>query len=445
MKHYTSQFDMDAAQREREHLVRQMRQIVDKCGAENRDLTVDETQRFNSLKAQIDALAEEIHMNTSRGRVSQPSQPGAGAPYGAGTGMADPFARQPGRLVAFAGQGGPERAYRSGMWLKAQLLGDEHATRWCREHGLMVAAASESINTQGGFLVPDELAGSIIRLVNEHGVFRRECRVWPMSSDTLSVPRREGGLTAHFVGENTEGTESDVVWGNVSFVARKLMCLTRMSSEISDDAIVSAADVLAEEVGLAFAEKEDQCGFNGTGAASFGGIVGVTQKIIDGNHTAGAIDTVTANADTFAELALADLSNLMAKLPQYARANAKFYCSEVAWSLLFERILAAAGGNAIANFADPVERRYLGYPVVVTPVLPTSTGSLDNQAMILFGDLRKAAGMGDRQQMRLMLSEHRYFELDQIGIRGTERFDINVHDLGNNTTAGPMVALIGAA
>ncbi len=432
----------ETARHARAPIASRMRAIVDGAEAEHRDLTADEAAEFESLKAQV----RQIEDNTSMGRRTEPMQPGSGSMYGEQRNRtADPFARQPGRLVAFAGQGGAERAYRSGMWLKAQLLGDEHATRWCREHGVMVAAASESVNTQGGFLVPDELAGSIIRLVNEHGVFRRECRVWPMSSDTLSIPRRDGGLTAHFVGENTEGTESDVTWSNVTLTARKLMCLTRMSSEISDDALVSVADVLAEEVGLAFAEKEDQCGFNGAGAVSYGGIVGVTQKIIDGNHTAGAIDTVTANADTFAELALVDLSTLMSKLPQYARANAKFYCSEVAWSLVFERILAASGGNAIGNFADPVERRYLGYPVVVTPVLPTSTGSLDNQAMILFGDLRKAASMGDRQQMRLMLSEHRYFELDQIGIRGTERFDINVHDLGNNTTAGPMVALIGAA
>jgi hypothetical protein len=40
-----------------------------------------------------------------------------------------------------------------------------------------------------------------------------------------------------------------------------------------------------------------------------------------------------------------------------------------------------------------------------------------------------------------MESEHRYFEFDQTGIRGTQRYDIVVHDLGDGTNAGPIVAL----
>jgi hypothetical protein len=33
------------------------------------------------------------------------------------------------------------------------------------------------------------------------------------------------------------------------------------------------------------------------------------------------------------------------------------------------------------------------------------------------------------------------YETDQIAVRGKERFDINVHDLGDDTDAGPIVAL----
>ena len=31
----------------------------------------------------------------------------------------------------------------------------------------------------------------------------------------------------------------------------------------------------------------------------------------------------------------------------------------------------------------------------------------------------------------------------QVAVLGTERVDINVHDLGDNTNAGPLIALIG--
>jgi HK97 family phage major capsid protein len=63
--------------------------------------------------------------------------------------------------------------------------------------------------------------------------------------------------------------------------------------------------------------------------------------------------------------------------------------------------------------------------------------------MILFGDLAKAAAMGERRQVTIKRSDERYFDQDQIGLLGTERVDINNHDLGDNTTAGPMVGLVG--
>lgn len=43
----------------------------------------------------------------------------------------------------------------------------------------------------------------------------------------------------------------------------------------------------------------------------------------------------------------------------------------------------------------------------------------------------------------LKLDESRYLEIDQVGILGTQRFDIVIHDAGTDTTAGPIVGLVG--
>jgi hypothetical protein len=48
--------------------------------------------------------------------------------------------------------------------------------------------------------------------------------------------------------------------------------------------------------------------------------------------------------------------------------------------------------------------------------------------------------LGDRRQTTIHMSEHALnaFEQDEIVIRGTERFDIVVHDVGDPTAAaGP--------
>jgi HK97 family phage major capsid protein len=147
--------------------------------------------------------------------------------------------------------------------------------------------------------------------------------------------------------------------------------------------------------------------------------------------------------DTFAEVTATDLATVMAACPAYALSNAKWYCSQPAFSLVFERLVAAGGGNTISTLAGPAERRYLGYPIVIDQKMPTSTGDLSNVAMLLFGDMRRAVAFGDRQGFRVLTSNERYMEFDQIGILGIERYDIKVHSLGDGTTAGPIVALIG--
>ena len=87
------------------------------------------------------------------------------------------------------------------------------------------------------------------------------------------------------------------------------------------------------------------------------------------------------------------------------------------------------------------------YPVVFSQVLPNSTDHTDGKKLLYFGDLSLAASFGDRRSTTIQVSEHatinsgNVFEQDEIAIRGTERFDINCHDTGDSSEAGPIVSL----
>jgi HK97 family phage major capsid protein len=105
--------------------------------------------------------------------------------------------------------------------------------------------------------------------------------------------------------------------------------------------------------------------------------------------------------------------------------------------------MAASGGNAIQDLMGGYGLRYMGYPIVVSQVLPTDTGDLSDDAMLLFGNLQLSSTLGDRRDVRVFRSDHRYMDTDQIGISFTARFDIVNHDYGDATTAGPVVALVG--
>ncbi len=330
-----------------------------------------------------------------------------------------------------------DQAYAAGMWFKATIFDHAGAKDWCKSHGISIAKAQgEGIDSAGGFLVPEELLANIIVLREQFGVFRRECQVVPMGSDTLNWPRRTGGLTAFFTGENSAVTESQASWDNVNLTAKKLAVLTRMSNEIAEDAVISVADWLVGEIAYAFALKEDDTGWNGDGTSSYGGIRGVLTVFADGNHTAGQYQVSSA---TLTSLVLKDLTGTMGVLPQYAIGSAKWYMSQQMFYSVVATITAGAGGNRLDVLTDPVNPRLLGFPVVFSQKLPVATPG-SGKAMFLFGDLAKAAAMGERRGVTIKRSDHRYFENDQIGLLGTERFDINAHDLGDTSNAGPLVA-----
>lgn len=330
-----------------------------------------------------------------------------------------------------------DQAYTAGMWFKATIFGDAQAIDWCKSRGVaVVKAQGEGVDSAGGFLVPEELLAQIIVLREQFGVFRKECHVVPMGRDTLNWPRRTGGLTAVFTSENSAITESSATWDNINLTAKKMAALTRMSSEIAEDAVVSIADWLVGEIAYAFAAKEDDCGFNGDGTSTYGGIRGLSTIFQDGSHSAGQYQVSSA---TLTSLTAADLTGVMGLLPQYALEGAKWYMSQQIFYSTAGTVLAKAGGNTTLTLVDPLTPRLLGFPVVFAQKLPIATPG-SGKPMFYFGDLSKAAALGDRRSVTIARSNERYFDTDQIGLRGTARVDINCHDLGDTSVAGPLVA-----
>lgn len=449
--------DVITCQQDRAHKLRCAQDLTDRAEKENRAMTVEECQIFDVAVKDVELLDAEIKeieatrsrreaLQKKRDELAQGSRQAPAQPVAATTTQMKIFAspKRHGKMWAFTGPDAEEKATRAGMWARAVLFKDQRAATWCENNfsGFRNALA-ENVNESGGVLVPDELAQTIIDLREQYGVFRQQALVWPMKSDTAIIPRRTGGVTMYFTAENPSAapTESNPTWNQVQLTAKKAAGLTRMSTEIDEDAIIDMGQWLADEVAYAAAYLEDQCGFIGDGTSTYGGIRGLG-NIFTAGAVAGAVDA-TSGHDTFAEIDATDLATVMAKLPAYARMNAKWYASTVALDLVFGRLMMAAGGNTINDQAVGYQPRYAGYPIVISQVLPTSTSTINNVPMLYFGDLRKAATLGSRRDIRVFPSQHRYMELDQIGIFFSTRFDIVVHDYGDGTNAGPIVALVG--
>jgi HK97 family phage major capsid protein len=349
-------------------------------------------------------------------------------------------------LRGFKGPNAEERAYRAGMSLKATLLNDAEARRWCDDHGVEHRAPAGGINSLGGVLVNAELSSEIIRLVEEFGAFPANARNVTMNSDTLLVARRTGGLTARAIGENAAPTPSDVTFDNIQLVAKLWGVDNRVPMSLMEDSAINLADAMAVEVGQAFAEAFDNSGFIGTGnGALYHGTNGVAVSIIDGTHTA-SVQSAASGNNTFAGLALSDFTNAVARLPLYARnRNAKWYISPSGYGSSMLRLMMAASGNNQADVAAGANLNFLGFPVVLVHPMESRLTGTASQVACLFGDLSQAATFATRREIRVATDSSRFIEFDQLLTFATARVAMVAHDLGDNSKAGPIVALRFAA
>lgn len=324
--------------------------------------------------------------------------------------------------------------------------------RWLEARGInpgirAATGQTETIAEDGGYLVPEEFESAIIVLRELYGVFRQNAQVVPMGSDTKLQPRRTGGLTAYFIGDGGAITKSKAGWDRVRLVAKKIGALAYTTSELDEDSVASIGDLLIGEMAYAFAKLEDQCGFIGDGSQTYGGIVGVSQKLVDQFTTSPSSGDglVDGAGNLFSEITMANFHTAQGVLPVYAEANAKWYCHKAVWSNVLMRLALASGGVPAAEIMIGGQKKFLGDPVVVTQAMPGTDAN--DQVFVVYGSLDQAAMLGNRRGITVMESIHDKFAEDEIAFRGTQRFDINVHSVttpSGTPAAGPVVGIISA-
>ena len=347
-------------------------------------------------------------------------------------------ARVFGRLKHLKSQ---ESAYKFGRWALG-ALGHQKSADWCKANGLSLVRMKghvEGINSQGGYAVPDDFESELINLREQYGVFRRNARVVAMGSDVKRLPKRAGTVTAYFVGEAQAITESQQSLDQVQLVAKKLGVLTTISSELNEDNIVGLGDDLAGEIAYAFALKEDDCGFNGDGTSTYGGIVGLANALTDATY-----QVSDGSQTTYSAVTQAEISAGFRKLPAWAaqRNNIKIFCSKNAYHGIFERLAMAAGGVTAAEMSNGLTApKFFGYPVEFAQVIPVTESGGATFAYI--GDLAQGCIFGDRRQQTVAFSDSALnaFEQDELAVRGTQRFDIVCANVGSASAYGALVKM----
>ena len=440
-----------ALKEEKQSLLDEVQAITAVATDESRELSKDESARINSIlgkgdqvgladqvQAQLDQRQkiEAVQMNlaAARAEIQQPAAPAAPK-------ARIEFPSFRGKVKSFKGPNAERDAYIAGQFYNATLFNSASSREWLKENGNLVRAAhSTGDNEKGGYLVPESTESTLIRLVEEYGVFRRNVgRVWPVQGSTR-VPKRAGGFTVYHPGENEDITLSDMAFADVELTPKKAAVLTKISNELSEDALPMLGDVLTQEFAYAFAVDEDNAGFNGDGTSSFNRIVGLKNALAAGSIFDGGSGKVAAE-----DFILADYLSAMGKLKRYPGIMPKWYVHSEVFQSTFAKIQMATAGNRIEDIGNGPMMMFLGYPVEFCQIMPNTATDSASTIFAYFGDLSYAVEMGDARGITVASDSSIYFASDALGVRCTQRYDIQVHDKGTASASGSIIALKTAA
>jgi HK97 family phage major capsid protein/HK97 family phage prohead protease len=241
-------------------------------------------------------------------------------------------------------------------------------------------ALEEGETTEGGYLTPTEERSAVLSYIRDVSIAFSECSHVPMTSDAMTIPAENAKVSVNFTDEESDATETDPSFAQVSLTAKRLDAYTKVSNELIEDnnAPGGIAGILAAQFIEAIGQKHDSTVFLGTGSPMSGVFL-----------SAGYSEVFDTGSTAFSELLESDIRNIVRKIRPNRRRNAKFYMST---SVLWQYVLGLKDGDSRPLFVEtrgggPAPGNLWGYPVREgnDDIMPSSSAA--ETGFIVFGDL----------------------------------------------------------
>lgn len=300
------------------------------------------------------------------------------------------------------------------------------------------AALLSNNDATGGYLVPQELHNGIFRIAASVGLVARDAQFFPMSTDSLDVPRYTGSdLLGSYTGEDTEQSETGVTFGDAKLKVETWSVIFRVGNTLLSDATVNVADWLLALAAEGLAARMDKEGFaGGTFAGSpFVGLMG------SADVTAYAMPN-SASKTTFSSFTADEASDVIAQVKESILADCAFYFHRTVWAKIRQAKTAngmyTVGQNnsmIAANFKkygiQPAGVLW-DYPVYTSDYLPANSATAVSTKFGIFGNLKLALFIGDRGPVEIAKSDSatvggkNVFAANQTAIRVLHRHAVVV-------------------
>jgi HK97 family phage major capsid protein len=139
-------------------------------------------------------------------------------------------------------------------------------------------AMSISSNPDGGFLVPQEIAGEIGRLLSKASPMRTIADVREVSASVHKKPFATNGAATGWVGETAARPQTNTnTLAELQFPTMELYAMPAATQSLLDDSAVNLEQWIASEVQTVFAEQESEAFVVGNGVAKPKGFMDYTK------------------------------------------------------------------------------------------------------------------------------------------------------------------------
>jgi len=240
----------------------------------------------------------------------------------------------------------------------------------------------------------------------------------PMKSNQINLPAMDigdhssnlyGGFTASYKGEAATLTEANPKTRAMTLTARKLTGFLRFSNELMSD-IPNGEKQILDICGKGLAWYRDKAFLKGTGAAQPLGILNSSCLLAQAKESGQPSDTIMYE----------NLTGMMAKMHPACFKNSVWVCHQTTIPQLLQLSIAVG----VAGSHIPVLNEKNGqFTILTRPVIFTEkTEVLGDQGDVLLADFSQYV-IGLREEMRIDLSQHLYFQTDEGAARLIERHD----------------------
>lgn len=411
-------------------------QIVGKAKSEDRELNAAEEIMVNELDGAIDGLKVEL-AKPERSLTMPGSGPLAAAPgsirHDGAYALCPPNGRKD--YKSLFGNTGYQWNDKDVNFFSAALSGRHHP-------GLITNSMSETVPSDGGFLVPSETAERIHAVSLENELVMPRAFVQPMRSNEIKLPGLSigdhstalfGGFIASYTAELGTLSEKNPKSRSMTLNAKKLTGLIRFSSELNAD-VPGGMTQIENLCGKGLAWYRDKAFLKGTGAGEPLGIMNAGCLIEVDPEGGQAVNTIVYQ----------NILKMMSRMFAGSFQNSVWVCHQSTIPQLLQLSIAiGTGGDHI-----PVMTESNGqFSILTRPVIFTEkTEKLGDLGDIMLCDFSQYV-VGLREGMRFDTSIHAAFTTDEILSRIIERHDgqplwnepLTLED--GTTTVSPFVVL----